>query len=384
MKVLIADIVKSPSYGGSGPHRYELTRSLSNYVNVFCFSNDVDLDLNKSNVHYLVTSGKVLRRINYVVKIVSSVLTGKYDIIYLRNLYMGILLLPFKILIKSKYVVEINSITKDEYIYFYSSSSLPYKISSIFLAQIELLVAKKSDSVITVTEGIKKRLIEEGIIGNNIYCISNGADLDRFKIIEYSKLDYLRTKHSLNGFYVIFFHGTLVGYQGLSFLIKSAPLVIESVPNVKFIIVGDGVLLSKLLCIVDSMGISDYFIFTGRVSYDDVPSYINLADVCVAPFISDRNEKIGLSPLKIYEYMACSKPIVASDIKGVGDMLREYNTGISCPPEDQKLLAQSLIKLLNDENLRIVMGNNGRKICEQEYSWDKVAMKSILVFNELL
>ena len=65
----------------------------------------------------------------------------------------------------------------------------------------------------------------------------------------------------------------------------------------------------KLIEITSELGVSDKFTFTGRVPYEQVPFYINAADVCVAPFIKERNSRIGLSALKTYEYLACGKPI---------------------------------------------------------------------------
>ena len=93
-----------------------------------------------------------------------------------------------------------------------------------------------------------------------------------------------------------------------------------------------------------------------------------MADVCVAPFIRVRNERIGLSPLKIYEYLACGKPVVASDIKGIGDLLRNSNAGIGVKPEDPVELANAIIKLLKNEKLRGKMGKNGRKIVINNYN----------------
>ena len=126
------------------------------------------------------------------------------------------------------------------------------------------------------------------------------------------------------------FVGNLAAWQGVEFLIYAAPLILEKCPDVRFLVVGDGAMKNKLLEITSELGLSDKIIFTGRVPYESVPLYINAADVCVAPFIKGRNAKIGLSALKTYEYLACGKPIVASSIPGVKDLIELSGGGYLC------------------------------------------------------
>ena len=198
-------------------------------------------------------------------------------------------------------------------------------------------------------------------------------------------INELRNHHSISeNDYIVAFIGNLAPHHGIEYLIKSAPIVLNVLPNTKFLIVGDGAIKKELINLSERIGVSDEIIFTGRVSYEIVPLYINMADVCVAPFIRARNERIGLSPLKIYEYLACGKPVVASDIKGIGDLLRNSNAGIAVTPEDPVELANAIIKLLKNEKLRKQMGKNGRKVMVNNYSWYHTAKKTIEVFEKIL
>ena len=120
------------------------------------------------------------------------------------------------------------------------------------------------------------------------------------------------------------------------------------------------------------LGVADSFIFTGVVHYDRVPLYINASDLCVAPFIVARNAKIGLSPLKLYEYMACGKPVVAAAIGGVTDLLEASKGGIPVPPEDPDALARAVLKLLLDEDLRQCTGCRGSQYVMKNHSWCRV------------
>jgi glycosyltransferase involved in cell wall biosynthesis len=167
-------------------------------------------------------------------------------------------------------------------------------------------------------------------------------------------------------------------------LIHASPLILEKCPDARFFIIGDGVMKDKLLEITSELGLSEKFTFTGRIAYERVPLYINAADVCVAPFIKERNSKIGLSALKTYEYLACGKPIVASSIPGVKDLIESSGGGISVTPENPEKLAAAVVSLLSDEKTRAVMGKKGRRYVVENHSWDGVARKVLEICRDVI
>jgi glycosyltransferase involved in cell wall biosynthesis len=140
----------------------------------------------------------------------------------------------------------------------------------------------------------------------------------------------------------------------------------------------------RLLGMTFELGLSDKFTFTGRLPYEQVPLYINAADVCVAPFIKERNSKIGLSALKTYEYLACGKPIVASSIPGVQDLIESSGGGIPVTPEDPEKLAAAIVRLLSDEKARAAMGKKGRRYVVENHSWDGVARKVLKICKDIV
>ncbi len=111
----------------------------------------------------------------------------------------------------------------------------------------------------------------------------------------------------------------------------------------------------------------------GQVSQSTAMQYINAADVCVAPFTKERNSTIGLSPLKLYAYMACARPIVASDIVGVGDTIRDSNCGIVVEPDNPGMLASAIVEVLQDADLAQKLGANGRAAAIASHSWERTA-----------
>lgn len=242
---------------------------------------------------------------------------------------------------------------------------------------IEKINCRLSSKITTTTPNIKYALHKRwNTPSNRIVTISNGANIDLFKPINPKNV---RNELKLNqNSYYIGFIGGLVQWQGLEYLIQSAPLILNEFQNTKFLIVGDGQMKEELMELVAKTNVSDNFVFTGAVPYEEVPKYINVSDVCVAPFVRARNEKIGLSPLKIYEYAACEKTIVASRMPNL-EFIEDQNTGILVEPENPEELAKAIIKLQKNEKLREEMGKNGREYVVKDHSWEAVARRVAVV-----
>jgi len=242
-----------------------------------------------------------------------------------------------------------------------------------FFRRFERIALKGSKRVITVAEPIKNFLQTDYHLDQPIHVIPNGANVDLFR-----PLDKNVCMNELNidvASKYVGYVGYLAPWQGVDYLIKAAPLVLKEVPSVKILIIGDGASRKGLERITKDLKLDKSVVFVKSVPYEDVVRFINAFDVCVAPFLRKRNEMTGLSPIKIYEYLACEKPVVATNIKGVGDFLAETRTGIVIEPENEAELAKGIITLFHDENLGKRMGMKGREIVIKEHSWNIVSRK---------
>jgi len=170
----------------------------------------------------------------------------------------------------------------------------------------------------------------------------------------------------------VVFVGNLVAWQGLDTLVRAAPEVIEAC-GARIAIVGDGQMRSTLETLAENLGIADRVVFVGSVPYEDVPTYIGAASACVAPFTRARNEAIGLSPLKVYEYLACGRPVVASGVPGISELLQRSGAGLLVPPDDPRALAATLREVLEDPTRAREMGDRGRAFAVNECSWGRTA-----------
>ncbi|MDR9756684.1 MAG: glycosyltransferase family 4 protein [Thermoanaerobacterales bacterium] len=301
----------------------------------------------------------------------------KPDIVYYRHGLFNAGLWTAKLL-RIPAVKEVNGIVANEKEVTNQAKGIILNI----INHIEKRNMPKADKIIVVTSKLKQILIREyNVSENKIEVLENGANVDLFRPMERNRvISKLRISEQ---FRYVCFVGNFATWQGLEYLIKSVPHVLKECPDARFLLVGDGDLKERLESMVKDIGVSDKVIFTGMVPYQNVPYYINASDVCVAPFISQRNERIGLSPLKLCEYLSCEKPVIASRISGL-EILEEHQMGLLVPPEDEVALAQAIVRMLKDYSLREEMGKNGRQYVVKHRSWENVARKTLQVFEELM
>jgi glycosyltransferase involved in cell wall biosynthesis len=373
---------------GSNIHILELLGNLKKYTNVTMFARgEKSANRALSGVKYVpVIDNKYLVQPSYELilpfYLFSSLIQNMPDVLYLRQNSFPIFPIILCKILKIPSVVEVNGLVLDE-LQVNNSKSFAYRFFSHLALPSEKFNYRYCDRIVSVTDKLKEELVNlYNVPENKIFVINNGANTDLFKPLNRERVKAeLQLEESKK--YVCFV-GNLAAWQGVEFLIYAAPLILAKCPDVRFLVVGDGAMKSKLLEITSELGLLDKFIFTGMVPYENVPLYINASDVCVAPFIKGRNEKIGLSALKTYEYLACGKPIVASSIPGIKDLIEYSEGGITVCPEDSEELGNAVVKLILNEDIRTLMGERGRKYVLENHSWNGVTRKILDICNDII
>lgn len=303
-----------------------------------------------------------------------TILSRKPQLIYRRhsifgseNILSGIFRVPT--------IREVNGIVFDEMKIQNKGDKLSLKIIDV----IERRNLKKADKYITVTAKLKDVLRNDyGVARNKIVVIENGANTDLFKPMDAAMTRrQLRLSEALR---YICFVGVFSRWQGIENLIRALPHVLRKNPDTRALLVGDGEMKEELIEMSGQIGVSDKVIFTGAVPYEKVPLYINAAEICILPKIPLRS---GYSPLKLFEYMACSRPVIATKTNGL-EILEEKGAGLLVNPENSQELADAITRLLEDPALRRQMGENGRKYVVEDRSWESVAKKVAEVCEETL
>ena len=240
---------------------------------------------------------------------------------------------------------------------------------------------RRAARVVAVSDLLARTVSERyGVPPDSIAVVPNGVDPNLF-----FPLDPLEARRRLgwgSGPWVVFV-GNLVPWQGLDVLLEALPLLVGAHPSLRVAIVGDGVLGKSLAQLARRLGVADSVLFLGACPHESVGLYIGAADVCVAPFTRERNDRIGLSPLKLYEYLACGRPVVASDLPGVRDILRASGGGLLVPPDDPQALARAVSQLLENPTDSRAMGLSGRRRVLAEWTWEHTAERIERLLREV-
>lgn len=231
-----------------------------------------------------------------------------------------------------------------------------------------------SDQVISVSEPLKQWIVQSGAGAERVTVVPNGVNCDRFA----GSQSDLRAQLGLDDRPVVGFVGTLKGWHGVGTLLRAIGRLandqgLERTPYV--LIVGDGPQRESLEAIAVEEGIADLTVFTGTVAHGDMPAYIQAMDIAVAPY--DAMVDFYFSPLKLFEYMAAGRAIVAADIGQVTDVIRDGDNGTLYTPGDEASLASRLRELLDDSDLRQTLGNAARNEARSKYEWTRNAQTVI-------
>ena len=132
------------------------------------------------------------------------------------------------------------------------------------------------------------------------------------------------------------------------------------------------------------LGIQDRVRFFGRVSYESVPDFIGAGDLGICPFTRRRNERIGTSPMKVYEYVACGRPVVVSNLPGMGDWVSRWGLGRVVEPDNPAALADAVVDALSDQHLAGQVAERGPSVVRAEHSWSAVAGKLSALLQEVV
>jgi glycosyltransferase involved in cell wall biosynthesis len=228
-------------------------------------------------------------------------------------------------------------------------------------------VMRDADLVVTLGDVMKANIVAAGIPSGKIIIAPNavgGAFLEE-------PLDTRSARRELglagDGLYI----GTvssLVGYEGLDDLVRAFAILTPSFPELRLLIVGDGVAGPALREQVRELGLANKTIFTGRVPRDLTPLYHQALDVFVVPR-KDLDVTRAVTPLKPVEALASARPVVASDLPALREIIDDGGNGLLAPAASPGELADRISALLSSEGRRASMGHAGRTAVLAERTW---------------
>lgn len=220
--------------------------------------------------------------------------------------------------------------------------------------------------VICLTRSDSLELQRLGCPHEKIRIVPNGVDVAKFKPSNEVIDD------------TIFWHGRFVPEKGLNYLIMALNLVVREKPKVRLIMCGRGPMLPKIYYMVKCLALEKNVIFKSNVNRDKLPHLLGSSQLYVLPSLKE-----GM-PYALLEAMACGKAVIGSNIPGINDVITHGMNGILITPRDPKALADAIIMLLEDDNLRTKLGYNARQLIVKKYSWEKIAEKIEGIYKEVM
>jgi glycosyltransferase involved in cell wall biosynthesis len=247
------------------------------------------------------------------------------------------------------------------------------------LKRFERLNQRAADLIFVVSDVERRNLIAEGVIAERVVVNPNGVDTVEFR----PGCGGCEARRALGveGKIVVGFLGTFGPWHGAPVLARAATQARERA-RCHFLFVGDGDQRSETEGIIESAGIKSCSTFTGRIAHAKVAAYLDACDLLVSPHVpaADGSEFFG-SPTKLFEYMAMARPVIASRLGQIADVIIDGENGLLVEPGDADALARAIDRLANDEALRARLGAAARQTVIERYTWRHNAAR---VFNAVM
>ena len=247
---------------------------------------------------------------------------------------------------------------------------------------LETAAFRRADAITTICEGLRADIVARGIPAEKVTVIPNAVDIERFPVIERRDAE-LEARLGLAGHEVVGFCGSFYAYEGLDLLVRALHTIAARRPGVRLLLVGGGVQESELRALVAELGLGERVVFTGRVPNAEIHRYYSLIDVLAFPRQRMRLTDL-VTPLKPLEAMAQGKVVVASDVGGHRELIRDGETGLLHGAGDVPGLADATMRLLGDQALRARLARNGRRFVETERSWTASVARYAPVYERLV
>jgi len=262
-------------------------------------------------------------------------------------------------------------------IYRYNPPSIT---TGYFLALFEGLLPGMVNTISYASQSLREMALEQGFPAENLFDGHVGADTTRFHPGHDGQA--VRQAHGLEGT-VVMYLGQLHGAQYAELFLHAARYLnlMRADEQLQFVVVGHGGRFAELQELARQLGLADCVTFTGAIEHVKVPRYLAAADLVVACF-EDNAQQRTKSPLKIAEYMACAKAIIASQVGEVPRMLGD--AGLLVPPGDALAIASAVEQFLDDPDLARRLGAAARQRALDCYDWRVTASNMIEAYERAI
>lgn len=238
-----------------------------------------------------------------------------------------------------------------------------------YIRTVGLDILRKTDIVICLTKSDVAEIIHFGVPSEKIRLVSNAVDTEIFKPAANLPSEAM----------LIVWVGRFVNEKGVEYFIRAAKLIAEKSKDVRFLLIGYGPLKFRMMQLAANIGISSSIItFSKPMKRKDVAKILSTSSIFVFPSIKE-----GM-PLALLEAMASGNAIVASDIPGVNEVIKNNYNGLLVLPRDPEAIASAVLTLINDTKLKKKLSFNARKTVENNFSFNNMLTNLEAVYLEAM
>jgi glycosyltransferase involved in cell wall biosynthesis len=299
----------------------------------------------------------------------------RYAVAHFRSIWSGLPLVTAQPRYGYRTLFEVNGLPSIELKYHY-----PALVGSPALEKIkrqEIATLLRANQIICPSAVTAAYITSLGILPERVTVIHNGVDTELFAPVPQS---------GSAGSPVLLYMGTLALWQGLETLLLATPLILaERAVQLRIVGTGRKARVKALHKQIRKLGLDGHVTLAEPVPHHIIPQIVAEATICIAPLaFNDRNVTQGCCPIKVLEYAACARPLVAANLPVVRELVRDESEALLFVPDDPADLARCVLALLADPEQAARMAHLASERVRREFSW-KVAQKKLLkVYGRLL
>ncbi len=248
---------------------------------------------------------------------------------------------------------------------------------------LETRVAKGCQGLVTICEGLKQEMTERGIAPGKIQVVPNGVEVERFAQAGETAPPAIGEWVGKSEGPLLAFFGTFFNYEGLEVAVRAMPDLLRRFPGLRMLLVGEGESFAALKKLRGELGLEERILLPGRVPQEKIVACYKLADAMVFPRTSRRITEL-VTPLKPLEAMAAGVPVIASDIGGHRELIREGETGLLHRPEDVAHFIEVSAGLLEKRDLAESLVRNGLEEVRLNRTWDRIVERQVPLYRSLV
>jgi glycosyltransferase involved in cell wall biosynthesis len=178
--------------------------------------------------------------------------------------------------------------------------------------------------------------------------------------------------------------GRLVYKKGWEYLLRATPAIVERFPKARIVIAGEGPLFQELRPLAAELQVSDHVLFVGNVPWTETSRYFNMSDVVVVPSVRDQEGNVDGLPNVLLEAMSCGRPIVATRVAGLPEVITDRVNGLLVEEKDPEQLAAAVVELLASPQLAASCGAANSTKIENEMTWGQVSLRTVKVYEQAI